>query len=690
MHTILHGKRFFIVDDRGDATRGVEGLYAHDTRMVSQWRLLVDGKRPQPLGEPSGPHHHRRFVQRNIKGDRLAADTLIVERELVVDDALYERLTLDNVTEELLEFDVALSVATDFRDLFDVKRVAFEERGDDVGAMALVTSDLHPDTVRVSATEDGARIEHGTDHLAINTTQPATVNGDGALRWTVKLGPRERWSCDVRAAWDDDGATDIDVHERRAHVEASVAAWLTDTPHLTGPEDVRRTYRTSVNDLAALRIGGPRGSMLPAAGMPWFMTAFGRDTLITCLQTVALGADRAQGAIEYLAERQATTDMPEVDAEPGKILHEVREGAIAERGYDLYYGSIDSTPLFLILLDETHRWTGDDEFVTRMRPNAMAALEWIERWGDPDGDGYLEYEKRSAQGLDNQSWKDSWDSQRFHNGRLASGAIAPAEVQGYAYDARVRMARLARTVWGDSETADRLERNASTLRERFNADFWVPADDGTAADDPRAGGYFALALDGDKQPVDALTSNIGHLLWSGIVAEEYVPQVVRHLVSTPLFNGWGVRTMSSLDAAYNPISYHNGTVWPHDTSLCVAGLVRAGAREEAATVARALFDAAAEFDGRLPEVFAGLSRSRTRHPVEYPTASRPQAWAAATPIFLLSELLGLSPDHSNSALTVTTESMPDWLNGLAWHGITAFGTRWNVSVDHGKVALQRQ
>jgi glycogen debranching enzyme len=379
-----------------------------------------------------------------------------------------------------------------------------------------------------------------------------------------------------------------------------------------------------------------------------------------------------------LADLQASRDDSEIEAEPGKIIHELRQGKSAAVWFPRYYGTVDATPLFLILLSELWRWTGDARTVEELREPALRALGWIDEYGDRDGDGFVEYERRGTRGLDNQSWKDSGDSQRFADGSLARPPIAPCEVQGYVYDAKRRTAELAREVWGDPELAGRLEHEAETLRRRFDDPFWI-------AD---RGGYYALALDGDKRPVDSLCSNIGHLLWSGIVPPERVEPVVGHLLGEALWTGWGIRTMSSADAGYNPIGYHTGTVWPHDTSLVAAGLARCGRRTELERVAHAMLEAAAELDHQLPELFAGLARAETPFPVAYPTACRPQAWAAATPVLLLQLVLGVTPDPQARTLTVTAPETPSWAGDLELLGVPAFGKTWDIHVRDGKPEIE--
>jgi glycogen debranching enzyme len=383
-------------------------------------------------------------------------------------------------------------------------------------------------------------------------------------------------------------------------------------------------------------------------------------------------------ALHTLAALQAHDDRPDIDAEPGKIVHEVRSGLGAKAWFPAYYGSIDATPLYLILLSEVWRWTDDAGLVEELKDPALLALEWIDRYGDRDGDGFVEYVKRSARGLDNHSWKDSGISMRFHDGRLARVPIAPVEVQGYVYDAKRRIAELAREVWRDRGLAERLEREAAELARRFDEAFWIED----------RGGYYALALDADKQPVDSLCSNIGHLLWSGIVPPERLDAVADRLMGESLWSGWGVRTMSTADAGFNPLEYHNGTVWPHDNSLIAWGLAREGRWPEAHRIVRRLIEASRWFDHQLPEVFAGFPRSETPFPIPYPTSCKPQAWAAGAPVLLLQILLGLRPDRARHRLTShAPEVVPDWAGSLKLTGIRAFGRTWQARLEDGAVTV---
>src|SRR5213075_2848252 len=470
--------------------------------------------------------------------------------------------------------------------------------------------------------------------------------------------------------------------EEVGRVRDSLSAWQLRVPQLRASwEDLGRGFVQSVSDLASLRMRSDNTGIgkLPGAGVPWFMTVFGRDTLITCLQTLLFGPELARTALGVLAELQAKVDDPDIDAEPGKIVHEVRHGKAARTWHERYYGTVDATPLYLILLSEVWRWTDDAALVRDLKGPALAALGWIDNYGDRDGDGFIEYERRTEHGLDNQSWKDSWDSQRFHDGTLAMTPIAPCEVQGYVYDAKRRVAELARDVWRDRELAGRLEREAEELRSRFDRAFWV---------DDR-GGFYALALDGEKEQVDSLCSNIGHLLWSGIVPPKRVDAVVDQLMGDELWSGWGVRTMSTADAGYNPLAYHNGTVWPHDNSLIAYGLARAARWPEAHRIIRTMLTASGHFAYQLPEVFAGMHRSETGFPIAYPTAARPQAWAAGTPVLLLQLLLGLRPDPRRQVLeTVAPPELPHWAGSLRLSGVRAFDSTWDVRVKDGIVQIE--
>ena len=644
--------------------------------------LRLDGSRPLLLSSGRVQHFSAAFFLRNANTGALPHDALSVARERFVATGMQERIVLRNVSMERLEFQLSLQVEADFADIITVKNHDFA-LGDPAHALPL------PPCAPCRIGEDRLQLVFedpaGDLRTVVALSRPCHGNGDG-MHFDVALDPHESWdlNIDVLPVLSEDDVDEADPTERldeeRETIGDVVAAWTLRVPKVRGGwEGIRRAFDRSVADLAALRIrAGQDRRPLFAAGMPWFMTVFGRDTEITSLQTLLLGPELAIGALDALAELQATDVDPSIDAEPGKIVHELRRGRAADTWFARYYGSVDATPLFLVLLAETWRWTDDSTLAKRLRVPAARALEWIDRYADTDGDGFVEYERKAEKGLLNQSWKDSGDSQRFHDGRMAESPIAPVEVQGYVYDAKRGMAELARVVWRDRALAERLEAEADALRARFDEAFWV---------DER-GGFYALALDGHKERVDARCSNMGHLLWSGIVPPERVSAIVDQLLSEPLWSGWGIRTMASDDAASSPLSYHNGTVWPHDTALAVWGLVRYGQVEAARRVSRGLIEAADYFDWSLPEVFAGYARDETPFPIAYPTAARPQAWAAGTPILLLRLLLGLEPDRARQRLTTTVDDdLPSWLDGVRLEGVRAFGRNWTVTVDRGRVSV---
>ena len=684
MLTILEGSTFCLSDDLGDMSGETSGFFAWDTRFLSRLVLRVDGARPLPLSAGRLQHFAAAFYLRNPPLDGLPGDSLSIARRRFVGTGLQERIAVRNESMYRLEFELSLELGADFADIISVKQHDFAlgdpEHAPPLPPQAAPTHEANGanGTLMFAEAEGDARTR-------ILLSQPAHY-ADGLVVYPLALEPHETWELrlDVLPSLGTlhgDAVPAVErIDDEIETIGDVVEAWTLRVPKLRGGwEALRRAFDQSVADLAALRIrSGEERRPLFAAGMPWFMTVFGRDTAITSLQTLLLGPDLAAGALDVLADLQATTVDPDIDAEPGKIVHEVRHGRAAEFWFNRYYGSIDSTPLFLVLLAETFRWTDDTALVTRLKEPAIRALEWIDRYGDGDGDGFLEYARQTERGLANQSWKDSGDSQRFHDGRLAEPPIAPVEVQGYVYDAKLGLAEIARKAWRDPELADRLEREAAELHARFNEAFWSPD----------RGGFYVLALDGEKQQVDSRCSNMGHLLWSGIVPPERVDAVADQLLSETLWSGWGIRTMASDEAAFNPLSYHNGTVWPHDSALGAWGLARHGHVEASRRVARALIEAAGHFGWSLPEVFAGFPRTETPFPIAYPTAARPQAWAAGTPILLVRVLLGLEPDRAHQRLVTTLEDeLPSWLDGLRLEGVRAFGRTWTVSVERGSVTI---
>jgi glycogen debranching enzyme len=666
--SVLEGNTFVVSRPNGDVDAGPgepHGLFHRDTRHLSRWLLTVDSKPLDVLSTDDTRSFSASFFLVPGTGSEYTDATMSLIRRRVVGDGFFEELTVLNHSTEEIRPEISIAVAADFADLFEVKDATIEKPGKSFSRIdndVLVLGYDRDGYVRetwIRPHDDGAELRE--DSVVLRPT----------------IEPHGTWSTWIEVVTAVDGTPKGHEHTRyqpgdepRPHAPSLARPGLHPTlrelielaPVLeTDWEPLKLTYARSIVDLAALRFFPKESSeaAVPAAGLPWFQTLFGRDSLITSFQSLHFDPELAATTLDVLASMQGTRHDDFRDEEPGKILHELRFGeltAFEERPHSPYYGSADGTMLFLILLDEYERFTGDVERVRRLEPNARAALAWIDEDGDRDGDGYVEYERRNTEtGLENQCWKDSWNSIMDADGRLAKLPRATCELQGYAYDARRRAARLAREVWDDEALANHLEGQADELKRAFNEDFWL---------DDR--GYYALALDGDKKPVDALTSNIGHLLWSGIVDVEHAEQVVGHLLGPRLFSGWGVRTMAEGDGGHNPIGYHQGTVWPHENSLIAAGLRRYGYDQEAATIGFAILEAAPYFFGRLPETFAGYSRDLTQYPVEYPTACSPQAWATAAPLLLLRVLLGLEPRDGDAAVDPV---LPEQISELALRGL---------------------
>jgi glycogen debranching enzyme len=668
--SILEGNTFVVSDRRGDLVGSpseAHGLFHQDTRFLSHWRLTVDGQSLNILSTDDLAYYACQFFLVPGTGTIYVDADLSIQRRRSVGDGFHEDLTIINHSEHPRDLDVRIAADADFADLFEVKDSKIVKQG-----------------ALYRRVEDGRLVfGYRRDRFILETwisaTQLFTVDDHG-LCFRAHLDHHGQWTTCIEVV------TAISVMGlRRTHTlyghegpevskqGGNLTRWVEQAPRVISSwRDLERTCSRSIVDLAALRFSPmiAPGEALPAAGLPWFMAVFGRDSILTALQALPFEPGLAETTLRVLGLRQGTRVDEFRDEEPGKILHESRMGeltAFEERPHSPYFGSADATPLYLVLLDEFERWSGQRALVRQLEPQARAALAWIDRWGDRDGDGYVEYERHRDTGLENQCWKDSWNSIQFADGTLAPTPRATCEIQGYVYDAKTRCARLAREIWGDPELAARLEREAAELKRRFNRDFWL-ADRG----------YFALALDGKKQQVDALTSNIGHLLWSGIVEDDKLDACVGHLMGPRLFSGWGVRTMADGDAGFNPVGYHVGTVWPHDNSFIALGLLRCGYRAEATRVAMAILEAARYFRGRLPEAFGGYERKTTRYPVEYPTACSPQAWATGAPLLMLRVLMGLEPIGEH---LLVEPHLPDHLGHLAILGIPG---RWGRADAFGR------
>ncbi len=660
---ILEGNTFVVSDKRGDIEASATdptGLFSFDTRFLSRWVLTVNGQRLNSLSVDDLHYFEARFFLVPGTGTVYVDAKLSVIRVRAVGDGFREELSILNHEDKPVDLRVRIDASSDFADLFEVKD-ALEKKG------------TYRNRIERGRLVLGYQRETYMRATLISATEPAEID-EGGLTFQVRIEPHGRWTTELQVVTDM-GALEAALPDAqgRPGMARGLEKWVGKAPQLeSSAESLKTTYQRSIVDLAALRFSPAlaAGDSLPAAGLPWFMTMFGRDSIFTSLQALPFMPELAATTLRVLGTWQGSRVDDFRDEDPGRILHEMRYGemtAFEERPHSPYYGSADATPLYVVLMDEYERWTGDSKLVRDFEPQARAALNWIGHYADLQGNGYLSYKRRNEEtGLENQCWKDSWDSISYHDGTLPGFPRATCELQGYAYDAKVRGARLARRFWRDPEFADKLEKEAAHLKRRFNRDFWV-----------KDRGYFAIALDADGRQVDSLASNIGHLLWSGIVEKSKARTVVRHLMSARLFSGWGVRTLAEGEGRYNPIGYHVGTVWPFDNSIIAWGLRKYGFKEEAARVAEGILGAAQYFGGCLPEAFGGYPRQMTKYPVQYPTACSPQAWSTGAPLLLLRVVLGMEPVGDNLVVDPALPISVGWLELLdipgRWGRIDAFG-----------------
>jgi glycogen debranching enzyme len=627
--TLVEGVTFALSGRTGDIRPGAEqGLFFRDTRFLSRFELTVDGQALEPLSAALTAPFSATFVGRRPPRPGTADSTLLVIRRRYVGGGLREDVTVRNLGREAAAFRLTLTVDTDFAGLFEVK----EGRARTREGLVRTADD---EVLRLSC-----RWADETRGVSVWSDGDVSVS-EHRLEWQLVLPARSDRTVTIQVSPSVDDVEGAPRYRREEPVELSQAAtrlhtWRQVAPRVSTPDEhLRRLLATSAEDLGVLRIFDAEhpDRVAVAAGAPWFMTLFGRDSLLTSWMLLPLDPSIATGTLHTLASMQGTKVDPLSEEQPGRILHEVRAGLDAAEtlGGRVYYGTADATPLFVMLLGELARWGLAADDVATLLPHADRALDWIRDYGDRDGDGFVEYQRATDRGLLHQGWKDSFDAISDAGGRLAEPPIALAEVQGYVYGAYLARAHFARDAEDAAQVAHWSEL-ASDLKRRFNEQFWLPDR-----------GYYALALDADKRPIDALASNQGHCLWTGIADEDKAVEVAKHLTSPEMMTGFGVRTLASSMGGYNPVSYHNGSVWPHDSALVASGLMRYGFVHEAQQVAMGLLDAARAFGGRLPELFCGFDRAEFPEPVPYPTACSPQAWAAAAPLYLLRTLLRFDP-----------------------------------------------
>ncbi len=657
--TLIDGKTFSATSVSGDiypAGSPDVGFFHDDTRFLSHLELRIGGHRTVVLSSATEKTFSAQIelttgtITLRDSFD-LPENTVHIRREqLLASEIFFDRMSFENFNLTPVDFTVEVTFDADFVDVFQVRGVARQKHG----------QYFQP----VVGDHGIAFYYRGLDGIMRETLvklapKPTDIQSRTA-RWELRLEPLKRMELEISVTPLVEGRPsralvyDADHHlrQRRANFarwESSSTSFETDNEVLDG------LLQTGIGDFHALQI--PDGEQrIIAAGIPWFATIFGRDSIIAAYQSLSLNSQLAVDTLRVLARYQGKEYNDWRDEEPGKILHEYRAGEMTldgEMPFGPYYGSIDATPLFLILLAETFNWTADEQLVEELLPNAYAALEWIDKYGDLDGDGFVEYLRRSPKGLINQGWKDSWDANMHRDGTVAKPPIALCEVQGYVYDAKFRMSSLLRS-FGDVKTAERLKREAAELARRFDRAFWVPSR-----------GFYAMALDAEKKPLEVIASNPGQLLFTRIINKDRARIVANRMMRDDMFSGWGWRTMSKDELVYNPLSYHRGSVWPHDNSIIAHGMAVNDMRDGALTILTSLYQAASKFrDYRLPELFCGVQRREYDEPVHYPVSCSPQAWASGAMFLILSSVLGMHPSAPRKELNIINPELPEWLDHL--------------------------
>ena len=652
---LKHGETFAVFDRHGDVQPvgyGEQGVFHEGTRFLSGLVLTIDGQRPLLLSSTVRRNNSMLAVDLTNPdlrdGDRVTVpqDSLhILRSKFLWQGVCYERVTITNFTTETASFRIVLTVDADFADIFEVRGQRRPRRGElndpivDHRGISIVYRglDMVERVTRVTSTPPPDEIDEYQMCFDLTLAPGGQQNIDMAVACEIGALRTQLTFNDAR-----DAADQLLLRERAGCVEI-----------FTSNDQFNNWINQSMEDLHMLTTETPAG-LYPYAGIPWFSTPFGRDGIITALQTLWIKPEIARGVLNYLAQTQATAIDPAADAEPGKILHETRGGEMAALGeipFGMYYGSVDSTPLFIILAGRYYAATADQELIAWIWPNIEAALAWIDNYADLDGDGFFEYQRRDEAGLLQQGWKDSHDSIFHADGTPAELPIALCEMQGYVFAAWRAAARLA-DVLGHFSRATELRRRAEKLRQAFEDHFW----------DEELGTYV-IALDGNKQPCRVVSSNAGHALFAGIASEERAARVAETLLDESSFSGWGIRTIAASTSRYNPMSYHNGSIWPHDNALIADGLSRYGHQDKAAVVMQSMFDASIFMENhRMPELFCGFPRRPGEGPTLYPVACSPQAWAAGAVFMLLRACLGLSANAPAQQLRFIKPLLPPYLD----------------------------
>ncbi|MBB6673265.1 amylo-alpha-1,6-glucosidase [Cohnella nanjingensis] len=663
---------FLMTDHHGDIPGGdsQSGLYMRDTRFLSEMKLTLNDKRPVLLSSAADENYIARIrltnehmeEQGNVRLWRESVE--LIRERFISDDVLYETVALKNYSTTALAFDLKVSFEADFADMFLVRGFQPAEELGKITARSADKTHWH------AAYQGADGVSKQTDiHWSVEAD---SVSERGEFGFAIRLAPAESKQITFTVFPSIDGKRGAAKTKEAAlaDLKQSYEEWTKDSMKVSSDNPVLNgLYERGVQDLRVLLTDFGYG-LFPVAGLPWFAVPFGRDSLIAALQMLPLSPEIARGTLKMMAAYQGEEVNPWKDEQPGKIMHELRNGELAKSGqvpFAPYYGSIDSTPLFVLLAAEYAHWTGDTDTIADLLPALQKALTWIDQYGDRDSDGFVEYFQESSKGIANQGWKDSADSVIHADGRFAAAPIALVEVQGYVYQAKIRLAPIAERL-GLAELAGRLRTEAQRLRDAFDSAFWMEDES-----------FYAIALDGDNAQVRSVTSNPGHLLLSGIVPADRAAKVAERLVAPDMFSGYGIRTMSSEATGYNPMSYHDGSIWPHDNAMALLGMSRAGLGEEAAKVAGGLLKAAGRFEyNRLPELFCGYDES-VGYPVSYPVACSPQAWAAGTSVTLVQTMLGVWPDALNRSIRLQPY-LPDGVNLLRVADLPVAGGKLSVTL----------
>ena len=670
---IHQGQTVLISEQDGQiAWPSEKGLYYRDTRLVSAWSIYANGEPWTLLNGGAIAYYASRifltndaFLTQDGKIDPRSL-SLVISRQ--IDGGLHEDLDVTNHSRGRIRFNLEVSIRCDFADVFEVKSAAIVRRGQ-------INTLWEQHAQRLSNTYVNADFARSVTITAIGAS---ALYANGRLSFDIELPPGASWHCCLRYDLGDCGRSvgsppDCVAHDAHNMLADNLRDWQQRVLKIeTSNEEYYRFFHQAIEDMAALRLPSDAGDhmvFMPAAGLPWFMAPFGRDSLIVSLQSITVYPEFARGTLDVLGGLQATERDDYRDAEPGKIMHELRSGELAHFKmipHTPYYGTADATPLWLITLHAAWRATGDRALLERHMRTAEACLYWIDQYGDRDGDGFQEYQTRSSAGYENMGWKDSGDAVMYPDGTLVRGPKALCELQGYVFDAWRRMAQIYDHL-GEAARASALRDKAASLYARFNEAFW-----------DEASGFYAYALDGEKNKVLTVASNPGHLLWSGIVPPARAARVVARLMAPDMWSGWGIRTLSADHVSFNPYAYQLGAVWPHDNSIIALGFKRYGFSAEAARIARDVSGAASHFQSnQLPELYAGIQKDATNFPVQYLGANVPQAWAAGSAFMLLQAMLGIAANGSAGKLFLDPH-LPAWLPYVTLKDLTIGAQNFSI------------